>query len=300
MSATVFYNAASELATVSNSFRVSGTLTDPTTVSLTIVDPDGTSTTYTYAAAQITRTSTGAYTKDIDCSSTQRGIWQAVWVGTGTASDVTVTSWTTYPTAVQRLYCTPEELKSRAGITNTDDDAEILGACTAVARAIDKWCRRHFFRRSRTRTLDPTSLYLLDVPDLVSVTTLKTDSSGDGVYETTWSTSDYQLLPADAADEAEPEPYTQIRAIGSYSFPDISWLSQNARRNRVQVVGVWGWPAVPEAVKEAAKILAEDTWKLKDAPFGAAGEGEFTVRVGDNRRAMKFLEPYRLNPILVG
>lgn len=300
MTATVFYNASSELARVSNTFTVAGVATDPTATTLTVVDPDGVSTTYTYSLGEITRDSAGAFHKDIDCSSTHRGIWQAVWVGTGTASDVQVSSWTTYPTAVQRLYCTPEELKSRAGITNTDDDAEILAACTAVARAIDKHCGRHFFRHTRTRTFEATDLYCLTIPDLVSVATLKTDTDGDGVYETTWTTADYQLTPWDAADEAEPEPYTGIEAIGSLTFPVLYGWTPAVRRNRVQLAGVWGWPAVPEGVKEAAKILAEDTWKLKDAPFGVAGEGEFTVRVGDNRRAMKFLAPYRLDPVLVG
>lgn len=299
MTATVFFNASSELARVSNTFQVASVVTDPTAVSLTIVDPDGTSTTYTYPA-DIAKDSTGVYHKDVDCSATNRGIWQAVWVGTGTASDVTVSTWTTYSTAAQRLYCTPEELKSRAGITNDDDDAEILAACTAVARAIDKHCGRHFFRHTRTRTLEPTGRYCLTIPDLVSITTLKTDSDADGVYETIWATSDYQLMPYDAADEAEPEPYTEVKAVGSLLFPDICGTSPTARRNRVQIAGVWGWPAVPEGVKEAAKILAEDTWKLKDAPFGVAGEGEFTVRVGDNRRAMKFLAPYVLDPVLVG
>lgn len=299
MTATVFYNASSELARVSNTFQVNSVATDPTTVSLTVVDPDGTATTYTYPA-DIAKDSTGAYHKDIDCSSIQRGIWQAVWVGTGAASDVTVASWTTYSTAVQRLYCTPEELKSRAGITNTDDDAEILAACTAVARAIDQHCDRHFFRHTRTRTLIPTDLYCLDVPDLVSVSALATDSTGDGVFETTWTSGDYQLLPVDAPGEAEPEPYTSIQAVGAFTFPILWGWTPTMRRERVQITGVWGWPAVPEGVKEAAKILAEDTWKLKDAPFGVAGEGEFTVRVGDNRRAMKFLAPYRKYPVLVG
>lgn len=300
MSADVFYNQSNELATVSNTFAVNSVPADPTTVSLVVTDPDGTTNTYTYPAT-ITKDSTGVYHKDVDCSSTQRGIWQAVWIGTGTASDVQPVSWTTYSTILQALYCTPAELKSRlGGISNTDDDTEILQACTAVSRWIDKHCRRVFYRQTATSTFEPEGLYCLRVPDLVSITSLKTDATGDGVYETTWSSSDYQLLPADAASEFEPEPYTEIRAVSSQTFPIIWDYIPNTRRNRVQITGVWGWPAIPEAVKQAAAILAEDTYKLKDAPFGVAGEGEFTVRVGDNRRAMAFLAPYRRMPVLVG
>jgi len=300
LSATVFYEQTNELATLTNTFSVNGTPTDPTAITLTVTTPSGTATTYTYSLGEITRTGTGVYTKDIAC--TEAGVWLYLWVGTGTASDAVAGTWTVSRTTLQRLYCTPEELKDRAGISNTDDDSLILSACTAVARAIDKHCRQHFFRHTRTRTLEPQGLYCLKIPPLVSVTTLKTDATGDGVYETTWATSDYQLLPADAADEAEPEPYTEIKAVGTLTFPYVWDLIPYTRSNRVQIAGVWGWPAVPEGVKEAAKILAEDTWKLKDAPFGVAGEGEFTVRVGDNRRAMTFLKPYIAGsgPVLVG
>ena len=42
-------------------------LLDPDTLSLTVTDPNGGSNTYTYAAAQITRTSAGLFTKTIYC-----------------------------------------------------------------------------------------------------------------------------------------------------------------------------------------------------------------------------------------
>lgn len=62
-------------------FTVDDVATDPTTVTLTVRSPDGTSTDYTYGAAQITKDSTGVYYKDI--SLTQRGVWSFRFVGTG-------------------------------------------------------------------------------------------------------------------------------------------------------------------------------------------------------------------------
>lgn len=55
---------------LSAAFTVSGVATDPTTVSLTVKDPTGTETIYTYAAAQIVKDSTGNYHYDLTASTT--------------------------------------------------------------------------------------------------------------------------------------------------------------------------------------------------------------------------------------
>lgn len=301
MSATVFVDHASaELATLTNTFSVSGTATDPTTISLTVTTPSGTSTTYTYAASQITKTTTGVYTKDIAC--TEPGEWLAVWVGTGTASDVQVVRWTVFD-ADAALYASPEAVKSRLGDTETVDDQEYRSACGAVTAWIDRYCQDYFARRTATLTFPACGSYELEIPSLVSVTTLKTDSAGDGTYETTWTTSDYQLLTGsdyNASLGRETRPYTKILAVGSYTFPYTS--SYGIRRDNVQIAGVWGWPSIPDPVREAALILAVDCFKLKDAPFGVAGFGAegFTVRVKQNPQALALLQPYRRYPVMVG
>ncbi len=288
MGSTVFYADTNELATLTNTFLVSGVATDPTTISLVVTDPAGTATTYTYAGATITRTSAGLYTKDIPC--TAAGLWTYVWIGIGAASDVQPGSWFVSSPAFTDLYCTPEMLKSRTGINDNHDDAEILGACRAVARWIDrKFCQRVFYRRTATLTFTPKACTRLALPDLVSVTALKTDADGDGVFETTWTTADYQLLPENAPHEAEPEPYDEVKAVGSYTFP----VACTGRTNRVQVEGVWGWPAVPEPVIEAAKILSGDYLKLGGMAFGVAGYGDYgAVRARISNPALEMLDSY--------
>jgi len=297
--AEVFFTNASELATLTNTFEVSDVATDPTTVSLVITDPSGTATTYTYALAEITKDSTGVYHKDIPCSTA--GTWQYVWIGTGTATDVVAGTWSVVSTTLLNLYCTPEMLKSRAGITDNHDDFEILGACRAVSRWIDEqYCERFFYRLTATKTFNAVDWYCLKVPDLVSVTTLKTDEDGDGVFETTWTADvDYQLLPVNAATELEPKPYDEIKAIGSKLFPVV--YGRGVRTNRVQIAGVWGWPAVPAPVTEAAKILSGDYLKLGGMAFGVAGYGEYgAVRARMSNPAMEMLNAYRKNPVLIG
>lgn len=302
MAAEVFYNHASELATVTNTFEVNGTATDPTTVTLVITDPAGTAATYTYALAEITKDSAGVYHKDVSCASTLSGTltWQYVWIGTGTATDVVAGTWQTYPTDQSRLYCTPEQLKSRTGISDSLDDNEILSACEAVSRWIDNYCDRQFYRISAARTFTPCGQYNLDVDDLVSVTTVKTDPGGDGTFEIAWSASDYQLLPVNPAAYGETRPYTALRAVGSQLFP-VVYGGLPIRSNLVQVDGVWGWPAVPDPVRHAAAILAGDYLKLGSMTFGVAGYGDYgAVRARMSNPAMSMLDPYRRYPVLVG
>ena len=64
-------------------FTVSGTNTDPTTVTLYVNDPSGNVSTYTYSGATITKSATGIYTKTIDLD--EAGTWLYRWETTGTA-----------------------------------------------------------------------------------------------------------------------------------------------------------------------------------------------------------------------
>lgn len=298
MGATVFYNHASDLATVSNTFEVDGTATDPTTATLVVTDPDGNAITYTWAGGTVTRTGTGAFTKDVSCSSTTPGTWQGVWIGTGPATDTAVVTWSTVSTNLQDLYCTPEQVKSRTGIADNLDDREILAACRSVSRWIDEHCDRTFARREVTLQLTPCGPYAVETPDIVSVITLKTDEDGDGVYETTWSASDFELQPVGASTQLEARPYTSIAAVGSRLFP-VTY--SRGRRARAEAATVAGWPTLPAAVNESAAILTGDYLALGGMKFGVAGYGEYgAVRARLSSPALAMLAPYRRYPILVG
>lgn len=301
MGASVFFQSSNELATLTNTFKVNGVATDPTAVTLTITDPTGAITTYTYGAGQITRSGTGVYTKDIACATA--GEWAYQWDGTVTASDATAGTWTVYETSLGHLYCTVEALKSRLGISAADtiDDYELHAACFTASRWIEQFCERVFYRSaSEARTFVPTNLYWLKLPefcDLVSVTSLKTDASGDGVFETTWATTDYQLHPVNPTAGPEQRPYRQVKAVGTLLFPlPVPTLM---RSDLIQVTGVWGWPSVPYAIRQAAAVLAAETFKLKDAPFGVAGFGDLgLIRIRDNPKVAALAGRYQLNPWL--
>ena len=289
MSATVFYQDANEFATLQNIFKVSGVPTDPSTVTLTVTDPTGAT-----SAPSVTHVSAGTYTANVAC--TVAGVWTYLWEGTGTASDAVAGTWTVVTVALGQNYCTVEELKSRLGITDTSDDFELGLAAAGASRAIDEITGRYFWRGTDTRTYIPESISRRSLDDLVSVTSLKVDRDGDGVFEETWTQgTDYALEVApgkyNAAAKGEQWPYTAAQVItGGKLFP-FTWMWSHL--DRIQVNGVFGWPAVPLNVKNAAIIAGAQIFRIKDAPFGVAGFGEFgVVRVQSNPQVMWLLHRY--------
>jgi hypothetical protein len=289
VSATVFFADSNEFATLTNVFKVGGVPTDATVATVTVTDPTGAVTT-----PAVTHVSTGTYSATVAC--TIAGTWNYLWEGTGTAADAVAGTFTVSDPAVSRLYATPDELKSRLGITDTTDDFEIMIACQGAAGSIDEITGRYFWRGTDTRTYVPQSMYGQQLDDIVSVTTFKVDFDGDGVYEQTWTLNTDYVLTVDpgqynAGSRGEQWPFTGFQVIAASKLVPFVWPWSH--QDRIQVTGVFGWPAVPRNVKNAALIAAEDLFKLKDAPFGVAGFGEFgVIRVGSNPRVMSLLRRY--------
>lgn len=192
--------------------------------------------------------------------------------------------------AVVNGYCTVAELRAWLGDLPSDvTDAILEDAIEAASRKIDGECGRVFYQETATtKTFTADHADYLPIDDLVSVTTLKTDSSGDRTYGTTWATTDYDLTPDDAADRSEPYTAIMLPPNGTQSFTTI--------RRGVQIVGTWGWPSVPDAVKTATLILAARLFHRKDSPFGVAGSsglGEVVMIGRVDPDVMALIQPYR-------
>lgn len=86
---------------------------------------------------------------------------------------------------------------------------------------------------------------VLDIEDLVSVTSITIDEGRDNTFSLTLSASDYELLPRNAATGPEPRPHNQI---GLTEWGSRVGFTVGAR---VKVTGIHGWPAVPEGIKWA-------------------------------------------------
>jgi hypothetical protein len=162
------------------------------------------------------------------------------------------------------LYTTVATLKTRLSISDTTDDTTLGLVLDGVCRAIDGHCGQSFYKDSAAsiRYYTAVDKRTVFVDPLVSVTTLATDGDVDRTYSTTWAATDYDLMPANAASRDRPYTWLEMAPDGDYNFP--------TRSLGVKLTAVWGWPAVPAAVSEAALLWAERIFKRKDAPFGIA------------------------------
>jgi hypothetical protein len=270
--ASVFYVSTAEIATVSNTFKVNGTATDPTTVSLTITTPSGAATTYTYAASQITKTSTGLYTKDITCS--EAGTWSYLWEGTGAASDAEAGTWTVFPDDLRQQYASLENLKLALSITDTNRDVLLRQALASAARSIDNYTHRRFYldasTSARTYRPDRRTRWHCDgdellVDDIATTTGLIVEVGT--ALGSTWSTvTEYEALPENAVARGVPiTSLLRVRVPWTYGQP---WT-------RIRVTARWGWLTVPDVVAQATLLQAARLYRRKDSPEGVLGSAEW-------------------------
>jgi hypothetical protein len=172
-------------------------------------------------------------------------------------------------------YASLADVKASARITDTVDDGLLELAVESASRLVDSYTQRYFYNAgTATRLFAPLDNYVTEIDDLISLSVLET-SDGD-TFGTTWDTTDYQLEPLNGhVDGLTGHPATRIRAIDDFLF---NLLDQEAT---VRVTGVWGWSAVPTAVKQATVIQAARIFKRNDSPTGIVGFGDMgAVRVG--------------------
>jgi hypothetical protein len=199
--------------------------------------------------------------------------------------------------AIGDAYATLAELKAYASVQKNTHDDLLEDVLAAASRGIELVCHRQFnvAATATARAYRPLHGRIVEVDDFHTTTDLAvaTDSAGDGMYDTVWTSADFQLEPLNGVIGGQPGwPFSMVRAVNSLLFP-------TAARASVQVTAAWGWASVPTPVKQACLIVAEELFKLKDAPFGVAGMDTYgTVRVRENPMVMRKLAPYVLDPVL--
>lgn len=166
-------------------------------------------------------------------------------------------------------YATLEELQAQVDASGgvswqAADVGNMNTALAAATRWIDERMDTRFRAVAESRVYTARWSDLLYIDDLVSLTMLSTDEDGDGVYETTWSASDFILEPTNAAMRNRPYRQIRRRANGSRSFPTGD--------SAIEVTGMFGYSLEPPApIRQACLLLAHRLWMRKDAIFGVAG-----------------------------
>lgn len=112
-------------------------------------------------------------------------------------------------------------------------DALLLTLLEAASERIDHYLGRQVQPRTETLYFDgDDGSEQLWVPDLLSVTTLKTDENGDGTYERTWAAADYILWPLNRWPKRRVD---RDRRTGS-----SQWAFYRGQRT-VEIAGIWGY-----------------------------------------------------------
>jgi hypothetical protein len=203
-------------------------------------------------------------------------------------------------------YASRAQLKSRLNIpdpSDTQNDAALDSALASASRAIEGTCGRQFNDAgvASARIYYPDDLVTVVVDDFSTTAGLivAADFSNAGTYSTIIAAANYQLEPLNGVVDGTPGwPYYRIRAIQTW-YP--LWLASiGYPRTSIQITAQWGWASVPNPIVEACLLLAEETFKLKDIPFGIMGSDQYgAVRIRDNPKVSALLYRYIRNPILV-
>lgn len=208
-------------------------------------------------------------------------------------------------------YVTLAELKVYMGQTGgaaQANDSELTDAIASATSEINRHCNRQFNQASTAtaRLYKPSTMRVVKVDDFWTTASLlvETDPGGTNDFSQQWTANDYELSPVNGIVDGELGwPYNKLRTAGGFYFPLYGGVPYR-RENTVRITAKWGWEAVPASVKQACKILAHETWKLRDVPFGVAGvsgvAGGYVMRVRDNPLAARKLAKYVRNPVLVG
>jgi len=201
--------------------------------------------------------------------------------------------------AITNGYATRNQIKAalRIGTADNIDDDLIDNCAGAASRLIDGYCNRKFWSvgSATSRVYTAEDDYYCSIDDIAGTAlTLKTSSLADGVFDVTWTVTDYQLEPLNGNLDGLTWSYDKIRAVGDYLFPNIN--ANYGTQALVQVTAIFGWPSVPEPVTQATIIQASRLFKRYDSPLGVAGFGDMgAIRVS---RALdpdvaQLVEPYR-------
>jgi len=174
-------------------------------------------------------------------------------------------------------YADVEDVRIYIGV-NSSHDSGLATTIEAVSRQIDGYCQRHFYldgtteepvaRQFERSTL--TTILFGPFNDLVELD----DIDHEGTF---------RLGPVNRSGP-EARPYTSIRRT------DGGELGADP----IEVSGVWGWPEVPAAVRQACLLQTSRVFRRADSPMGVAGFGEFGgIRVSQFDPDVKaLLAPY--------
>ena len=165
-------------------------------------------------------------------------------------------------------YCHYDDLRS--WIDDADaNPVELIFCIDAASRAIEKACNRQFGQVASPEPRYYTGEYhrdlcrwIVDIDDVMTTAGLvvEVDNDGDGTYDQTIASADYQLTPINSA--ANGRPWTRIEVLPK------SLVKPNGRHNGVKVTARWGWSTIPYPILLATMLQASRLFARRDEGAG--------------------------------
>ena len=160
------------------------------------------------------------------------------------------------------------------------DDDEMYQLQLAVSDWVDRWCNRHFYPRAQTLEFDGSGTTRLLVPDLVSLTSIKEDTTDDKTFNDTWSATDYWLEPYNAEPTQHwGQPYTSLRVRQHGAKATFTSGEQH-----FQIDGTWGYREHKEDsdtdLNDASMTTTKTTVAVDDGTQFAVGQ---TIVIGSEQ-----------------
>lgn len=191
-------------------------------------------------------------------------------------------------------YATLADLRSWLSIDDSWDDGTLSATLSAAESAVEAHCGQLFTSVTATRLFVPDDELLLFLNQSPIATaagmSISMDVDNNGSYETSVPSTDWLLEPINGLGPTGETgwPYTRIRLINGRT-----WTASDWGRPTVQITAQWGWPTVPEAVRQATLIGAAWLWSQKASPTGVQMTefGPMTIR--SMPQAERLLAPYR-------
>lgn len=184
-------------------------------------------------------------------------------------------------------YCTLNDLKASLRITDNVDNGLLRTAITSASEFIDGYCGREFTAAGTAvedRLYVPTGrLEVLAIDDAVQVTQVAIDDDLDESFSEVLRPIDFQVEPLNSRAGGLTFPVSQIRPQEDGYWPVYNLTPGRAT---VKVSARFGWPAIPDPVKNAAILQAARLFSRFNSPLGVAGVGDMGVV-----RVSRFADP---------
>lgn len=181
-------------------------------------------------------------------------------------------------------YATLSQLKSALRITDQVDDTLLKTCLNSASAWVDGWCDRSFAAAGTAityRDFVPHETFgVINIDDCVQVTEVRIDEDLDRTYDKTLLAIDWAAEPTNQTTNGLRLPFTRLRSYEDGYWP--VWRGQPT----VRVYARYGWPEVPEPVKDATILQASRLFTRFDSPLGVAGMGDMGVM-----RVSRFVDP---------